>query len=981
MSRQQQFMARKLSSGYDNDRSAAFNPTKSAGTTGVYRPLPAHHQTAFEQVTHNLEHDRPSSRGAVGLYSARSGDMRSRLGTVLGQDIYSLPPDLTAFRGGSAMAYYPMDNVNQPDDYFRTNSEDAAPNSDYLEHDHLHLDKYDIMCQYLYKACRQKHWLETLPSAETTPCVALRVTHSDEDDEKDLLEYRVFPPEQNTTDILAEYVAGLNVEVCLRLSYPVIHVLLSYLPREAVSVPLSENTRIQVLETLPDLPHARKYQYAAFIRKEGCLMVWADDVRQLISLATLLENRMMELVWTVPDLEAHLSEPTQVFNSDRDSDLEKAEMPRRPFVMLQAISVGFVSKIVFVSSCSQKRLTEFGSKAMIMLMTFIGLMFRIIAREIKSDGNYFRLLVVLYIPPFSLFCAFFTVVVTGTAIQFFGPVAQMYTNSSTFSAVKPPRLSASKVKLPHVTIQAPVYKESLEGVIHPTMQSLLTAITTYELQGGSANIFVNDDGMQLIPEEEAQKRREYYAEHLIGYVARPPHGKGSFQRRGRFKKASNMNYSLDISNRVEEKLQAVERHENWTDRDEIEAYEDALADVIDEENGECWAAGDIRIGDLILLVDSDTRIPEDCFLDAASEFYYSPEVAIVQQKSGVMMVVHNYWEELIAWFTRLIYFAIQYATSGGDAAAFVGHNAFLRWSAMQEIAYKDETDNGRIKYWSEEHVSEDFEMSLKLQTKGYIVRLSTYHNDEFQEGVSLTVYDELTRWQKYAYGCSELVFRPVRQWYTGKIFTPLFSRFLVSGMKPFAKFTIIAYIGTYYAIAASLILTFLNYLIIGWFDYSVDQFYLSSFNNLIALIFVFSGACPLANALVRYRIKESTFWHALVENYTWGILMTVFLGGLSWHLNLALLSHMLGINMQWGATAKELEASNFFKEFPKIVKSFRGMYLTLITLVAGMVVLAYAVPWNWRITGVYSTLPLGWNIASHFLAPIVLNPQLMTFSF
>ncbi|KAK9362670.1 glycosyl transferase family group 2-domain-containing protein [Lipomyces starkeyi] len=116
---------------------------------------------------------------------------------------------------------------------------------------------------------------------------------------------------------------------------------------------------------------------------------------------------------------------------------------------------------------------------------------------------------------------------------------------------------------------------------------------------------------------------------------------------------------------------------------------------------------------------------------------------------------------------------------------FVGHNAFLRWSALQEIAYKDETDNGRIKYWSEDHVSEDFEMSLKLQSKGYIVRLVTYHNDQFQEGVSLTVYDELTRWQKYAYGCSELVFRPVRQWHTGKIFTPLFSRFLQSDKQRF----------------------------------------------------------------------------------------------------------------------------------------------------------------------------------------------------
>lgn len=604
-------------------------------------------------------------------------------------------------------------------------------------------------------------------------------------------------------------------------------------------------------------------------------------------------------------------------------------------------------------------------------------MVRIIAKEIKADHKFIRLIAILYIPVFIILCAFFCVAVAGTLTQLLGPVSQITQNSSTFSATREPRLSASKIQLPHITVQCPVYKESLEGVIDHTMQSILTAITTYELQGGSASIFVNDDGMQLVSEEESAARRAYYADNLIGWVARPPHGRNGFERRGRFKKASNMNYCLDISNRVEAKLELLERHEKWSDEEEEEAYDAALQEVIEEENGECLAGGDIRIGELILLIDSDTRVPEDCFIDAASESYYSPEVAILQQKSGVMMVVHNYWEELIAWFTRLIYFAIEYATAGGDFAAFVGHNAFLRWTAIQEVAYKDDTDGGRIKYWSEVHVSEDFEMSLKLQTRGYTVRLVSYNNDQFEEGVSLTVYDELTRWQKYAYGCNELMFYPCKYWLTGRFFTPLFWRFLTSNIKFFRKFTIIAYIGSYYAIAASLILS----TVIGWFEFEVDQLYLSSFNNFLSLIVVFSGAAPLANALVRYRTRKTSFCNALGQNALFGFMMTIFLGGLSWHLSLALLSHMFGFNMQWGATAKELESSNFFKEFPKIMRGFKYMYATLFVMIVGMIVLAYEVPWNWRITGFYCTLPLGWAISSHFLSPIVLNPQLMTFAF
>jgi hypothetical protein len=57
-------------------------------------------------------------------------------------------------------------------------------------------------------------------------------------------------------------------------------------------------------------------------------------------------------------------------------------------------------------------------------------------------------------------------------------------------------------------------------------------------------------------------------------------------------------------------------------------------------------------------------------------------------------------------------------------------------------------DDKYIAYWSESHVSEDFDIALRLQIAGNVVRVASYHNDEFKEGVSLTVYDELARWEK-----------------------------------------------------------------------------------------------------------------------------------------------------------------------------------------------------------------------------------------
>lgn len=132
---------------------------------------------------------------------------------------------------------------------------------------------------------------------------------------------------------------------------------------------------------------------------------------------------------------------------------------------------------------------------------------------------------------------FFAQVIVGCLAQCFGPVSQLTENSKYYSANPPQRIRTGV--LPHITIQCPVYKEGLQGVIAPTIKSIKQAISTYELQGGTANIFINDDGLQLFKEEEEHLRKEridFYADHNIGWVARPGHGKDGFVRKGKFKK-------------------------------------------------------------------------------------------------------------------------------------------------------------------------------------------------------------------------------------------------------------------------------------------------------------------------------------------------------------------------------------------------------------------------------------------------------------
>lgn len=617
--------------------------------------------------------------------------------------------------------------------------------------------------------------------------------------------------------------------------------------------------------------------------------------------------------------------------------------------------------------------------SLLIIMTWVGSFAAQITRMIRADGQYWIIFGVLYLPPTLLFSSFFATSVVMVISYLIGPVSQVKNNSRSYSVKPVERLKARDGVLPHLTIQCPVYKEKLDLVLKPTFQSIQRAMHTYELQGGSANIFVNDDGLQLVGSEEALARIEFYEENNIGYVSRPADGDKGFVRKGRFKKASNMNYCLHISKLVDAKFHvALEAKEVWTMEEESALYLDCLDQVVKEE-GKCWAGGDILLGEFILLIDSDTRVPEDCFIDSVSEMFRSPDVAIIQHASGVMMVVNNFWERLIAWFTDMIYFSISIVSANGaDTASFVGHNAFLLWPAVQECAYYD-PDDGLTKYWSETHVSEDFEMSLKLAGLGYIIRLATYHNQGFQEGVSLTVYDEVTRWSKYAFGCAEIMFHPMKEWWRGKIFTSLFIMFLRSNISLPTKYSIMGYMGTYFAIASSFFLLVVNYFVVGWYNWGYAAIYIDSMTVFVAVMVVFGAASQVAYCVARYRIFRTNLLTMLLE-FRWSVLFGIFMGGLSWHLIVTIVSFFFSLNLQWGATAKDVDDSNFFKELPKAVKNYRWMYLLCISLVMMMVCLAYYVPYNFRIRYLVVSLPLGWSVGCHFFAPIVLNPQLMTFA-
>jgi hypothetical protein len=108
-------------------------------------------------------------------------------------------------------------------------------------------------------------------------------------------------------------------------------------------------------------------------------------------------------------------------------------------------------------------------------------------------------------------------------------------------------------------------------------------------------------------------RQNYYTDNHIGWCARPSDGTNNFVRKGRFKKASNMNYGLDFACRVEEKISELITgreigSENMPHNDYEVLYDQALNAIIAVDQGKTMAGGNVLLGEIILLVDCDTRV-------------------------------------------------------------------------------------------------------------------------------------------------------------------------------------------------------------------------------------------------------------------------------------------------------------------------------------------------------------------------------------
>jgi len=444
---------------------------------------------------------------------------------------------------------------------------------------------------------------------------------------------------------------------------------------------------------------------------------------------------------------------------------------------------------------------------------------------------------------------------TNSILKMFIPSRCFRENGAYYSVV--PEEKHSDDDWASVTIQIPVYLESFVEVIKVTLKSCMESADYYREQtGGKVNIVVCDDGIMALLQnsfeiahllwamissgkyhptievirkslpkvawarvksenikeenlEEVIRRLLFYFKHDIGFVAR-----STLNRRGKFKKASNLNTHLRIAFGARD---IQDEH--------MMGWNDAINLLTQDDNGQqaVFCSSNIQIGHLVVLNDSDARMAQTVIKKTVPEFLNDEALAFTQHNTKVMDEQRgkSSFLRLIGVYTDALYQGHFLLSSiMGIPPPLVGHSTFIKTDAIRQCGRMRNLRTAQqwlkdiglsflgvnsirndclqcpigSEYWSESHVSEDFELMIHLYNLGYKGRYIAYPDCEFQEGVTRTFDEEATRHRKFSLGAHELMFNPFQDILGQGILTPLFRTFLTCSLPSYYKIYLASYL-------------------------------------------------------------------------------------------------------------------------------------------------------------------------------------------
>ena len=371
-------------------------------------------------------------------------------------------------------------------------------------------------------------------------------------------------------------------------------------------------------------------------------------------------------------------------------------------------------------------------------------------------------------------------------IFYVAPVLRGDERQSTGRYTNTPLPTGSVSRWPSVSIQIPIYTEPFATVIRPALDAARVAARRYrDATGQAANLVVCDDGLLVLTdndlegftaralrkpadgrsdrEREVLARVDYYRNHGVTWVARPKPMAGAFaaetSRRGRFKKASNLNHSF----RLEAALAAARAAGPFRSGEAL-----TPASPLWRFRFARWG-GEVEIGEVILQLDKDSITHPDIILATIPEFSVDRALAYTQHAAYPTNEDDNYFAAIIAYFTRMLYdvFIPSKAMMSGSQVPVMGHNLFLRKAVIIEVGG-----------WGEESVCEDLNFMLDCHINGHHGKYVAYPGLEFGEAVTREFGEEIEKFRRYAYGAAEAMCNQLKDWERQGVLKQSFKRYL-----------------------------------------------------------------------------------------------------------------------------------------------------------------------------------------------------------
>ena len=531
-------------------------------------------------------------------------------------------------------------------------------------------------------------------------------------------------------------------------------------------------------------------------------------------------------------------------------------------------------------------------------------------------------------------------------------------NSKYYSGLEIPDFYVQSEIYPHITIQIPIYKENLHNTIKPTLLHCCREADRYmDETSAYCNIIVCDDGYNIISEADRCERVQFYQDIGIGFTARPHPSK--YPRKGRFKKAGNLNFSLNFY-----ELFMMEDVKGPKD---IRAKRQRLLDL-----GAVYG-GDVTYGQYVFLIDSDTRLPDipmnenGCLKRLAKEMLFDgKDVLFIQCYTGPYMSVKTASEKSIFNHTCNIYNSILVATACKSMAPLVGHNAFLNMSGLQECAQIDE-GSGFKYFWAEDRISEDFDLMMRGCEKGYIGRYAS-HAGIFLEGVSFSYMSEYFKVSKFACGAAELIYNPMSDWYKDGILSSDLIGFVKSTkVEWYNKFIILSYVLNFIAIAAGHFGLLFN-LFFCRFLYSVLPFYLLPINLMWEALFIWTVCGTVASYVFGLRLGFDK-WLYFKQMLRETLFLTCLYGSISVRFSIMSFTHLFKLNLSFGATAKDDEKITLM-DWVMSTPMETSVY-TLYTIFIFLQLFALTTPDNMTFVLYFGCVPMIWSIVLFWAGPLL----------